>query len=74
MATALILDKIKTRVKNIKTSDSFISRIIPQAGTVKIKQTLPFRIKITNIGVPSYSASNVPPIGIAVIGYNNYIL
>lgn len=74
MATALILDKIKTRVKSIKTSDFFISRIIAQQGTVKIKQTLPFRIKITNIGVPSYSPSNVPPIGIAVIGYNNYIL
>lgn len=35
---------------------------------------LPFKIRITNIKVPGYSPSNVPPIGIAIIGFNNYIL
>jgi hypothetical protein len=35
---------------------------------------LPFRVKITNITVPGYSPTNVPPIGIAIIGINNYIL
>jgi hypothetical protein len=34
----------------------------------------PFRVKITNITVPSYGPSNIPPIGIAIIGINNYIL
>lgn len=35
---------------------------------------LPFRIRITNITVPGYSPIDVPPIGIAIIGLNNYIL
>jgi hypothetical protein len=35
---------------------------------------VPFKIRIQNITVPSYTPSNVPPIGIAIIGINNYIL
>ena len=35
---------------------------------------LPFKIRITNIKVPGYSPINVPPIGLAIIGLNNYIL
>ena len=35
---------------------------------------VPFRIRVTNITVPGYSPGNVPPIGIAIIGFNNYIL
>ena len=35
---------------------------------------VPFRIRVTNITVPGYSPTNVPPIGIAIIGFNNYIL
>jgi hypothetical protein len=34
---------------------------------------IPFKIRITNITVPRGSG-NVPPIGIAIIGFNNYIL
>jgi hypothetical protein len=33
---------------------------------------VPFRIRVTNITVPG--ATNIPPIGIAIIGFNNYIL
>lgn len=35
---------------------------------------LPFYIRVTNITVPSYTPQNVPPIGLAIIGINNYIL
>ena len=35
---------------------------------------LPFYIRVTNIKVPSYSPLNPPPIGLAIIGINNYIL
>jgi hypothetical protein len=41
---------------------------------VSIDQTLPFRVKFTSIGIPSYNAANPAPIGIAIVGYNNYIL
>jgi hypothetical protein len=40
----------------------------------KVIYKVPFKIKVTNIMVPSYSPQNVPPIGIAIIGINNYIL
>lgn len=35
---------------------------------------VPFRIRVTNVTIPGYSPTNVPPIGIAIIGFNNYIL
>jgi hypothetical protein len=56
------------------TKDYPIARISEGRRTVKINEVLPFRIKFTNIMVPGYSASNPAPIGIAVIGLNNYIL
>lgn len=41
---------------------------------VEIISDLPFKIKITNITVPGYSPIDVPPIGLAIVGINNYIL
>lgn len=73
MSRATVLEK-KNYVKRIKTSKSFKSKVIPKAGTVQVTQKLPFRIKITNIGVPGYGANTPAPIGIAVIGFSNYIL
>lgn len=35
---------------------------------------MPFKIRVTNITVPGGGPANVPPIGIAIIGFNNYIL
>jgi hypothetical protein len=39
-----------------------------------IADVLPFRISFTNIGIGSYGPGDPAPIGIAVIGVNNYIL
>ena len=74
MASAVILNKQKQKAQTIKSSDYPIVKIFQGRRTVKINEVLPFRIKFTNIMVPGYSGSNVPPIGIAVIGLNNYIL
>lgn len=75
MAKAVITDVQDKKLISIKTSDSYISKIQkPRYGSVKINEVLPFRIKFINIGIPGYSASNVPPIGIAIVGLNNYIL
>ena len=54
-------------------------RVIEVNNTCKTRMatvlyTLPFKIRITNITVPSYTPQNVPPIGLAIIGINNYIL
>lgn len=73
MAKSIILEK-KNKVKSVKASNYFNSKIIEKRGSVKINQTLPFRIKITNIGIPGYGPGIGAPIGIAVIGFNNYIL
>lgn len=41
---------------------------------IKINQNLPFRVKFMPGTISEYSANNPAPIGIAVIGVNNYIL
>jgi hypothetical protein len=74
MATAVIIDRQKQKVKSIKSSNYSISKITERRRNVSIREVLPFRIKFTNIMVPGYSSSNVPPIGIAIVGLNNYIL
>lgn len=73
MATAVILDK-SYKTKQVRQKDYSRFSIIPSKRTVRINETLPFRIKLTNIMVPGYSANNIPGIGIQVIGYSNYIL
>ncbi len=55
------------------------NRVIEVNPTCKNRQAivlyeLPFKIRITNIQVPGYSPIDVPPIGIAIVGLNNYIL
>lgn len=35
---------------------------------------LPFRVSFETVGLRPYGPGNVPPIGIAVVGFNNYIL
>lgn len=57
-----------------KTVDYSISKIIDIEHGVRLQSIIPFYVKFTNIGIPTYGPNNVPPIGIAVIGVNNYIL
>lgn len=73
MATAIIVDKTgSTRKVEEKLYPTF--NIVPSKRTVRIEETVPFRIRLTNITVPGYSATNVPGIGVQVIGFSNYIL
>lgn len=74
MAKAVIEDIKTGYVKKIFTDSPGNAVIRWSAGRVKINNVVPFRVKFTNIGIPSYGPGNVPPIGIAVIGVNNYIL
>ena len=42
---------------------------------IKMSEILPFRVKFVNIAPGTANpGTNVPPIGIAVLGVNNYIL
>jgi hypothetical protein len=74
MASAVISTKQKQKTRTIESVDYPIVKIIQGRRTVKINEVLPFRVRFTNIMVPGYSASNPAPIGIAIIGLNNYIL
>ena len=75
MARAVLTDKPKLKTKSITQSDYPIVKIVEGKRLVKIQQTLPFRVRFINITVPGYSfPNNVPPVGIAIIGFNNYIL
>lgn len=73
MSKVQILEK-NNKVRNIKASHFFKSRISETTRLVNIKSTVPFKIQITNIGVPGYGPNNAAPIGIAIIGFSNYIL
>jgi hypothetical protein len=74
MSKSVIVDKTKRSVRYIKNSNFFTSKIKYSSGHVKINQTLPFKIKFTNIGISGYGPSGAAPIGIAVIGVNNYVM
>lgn len=74
MATAVISDKTRIKAKSIDPVDYPITTIVKPQRVVRINDILPFRIRITNIGVEGYGPNNVPGIGIQVIGFSNYIL
>lgn len=76
MAQAIITDKPAGKTKNIKTSSYPISNITTKKypRKVVINEDLPFRVRFTNITIPGYSSTNIPGIGLQIIGYNNYIL
>jgi hypothetical protein len=74
MATAIIIPKQKQKARKIETSNFAIAKISQGRKTVKINDVIPFRVRFTNVMVPGYSSTNIPGIGLQVIGYSNYIL
>lgn len=73
MATVKIFQE-KNKVGFLKRADYPIVEIQSPKKSVDIIEVLPFRIRFTNIGIPSYLPPNIAPIGIAIVGFNNYIL
>jgi hypothetical protein len=61
-------------VKKVYTSEYPISKVIYRQGSVRVNQSLPFRVSLFNVGISNYGPSSPAPIGIAIIGFNNYIL
>jgi hypothetical protein len=74
MAQAVLTDKNKINTVYVKNIDYSRSTIYQKLRSVDIKDVLPFRVKFINIGIPGYGPNTAAPIGIAVIGLNNYIL
>jgi hypothetical protein len=51
------------------TSVETLTNILCGVATV-----MPFRVKFQTVDIGGYSPTNPAPIGIAIIGFNNYIL
>ena len=49
-------------------------KISQKSGKVKINDNLPFRIKFLPGIISEFNPNNPAPIGLAIIGVNNYIL
>lgn len=75
MATATVINKNKRFAEVVDNCQTYISKVIDNTPIKSLViYDVPFRVRIQNITVPGYSPSNVPPIGVAIIGFNNYIL
>lgn len=74
MAKAVIIDERKVNTRKLSAKLFPIFNVVRTKRTVVINETIPFRVKFTNIGVEGYGPNNVPGIGIQVIGFSNYIL
>lgn len=61
-------------MKYIKNKNSYTSVINQGNRSVKIEEFLPFRVRFYNVGITNSASFQAAPIGIAIIGFNNYIL
>jgi hypothetical protein len=73
MASAVITDK-KSTTRSVDSVDYPKINLIGNKRVTLINEVLPFRIRITNIGIDAYGPGNAAPIGIAIIGLNNYVM
>jgi len=74
MATAIILDDLKSKTERIFPVDYSLTQIDDFTRTTVITEVLPFRVKFTAIQIVAIGLGNTPAIPLQVIGYSNYIL
>jgi hypothetical protein len=75
MASVVVTD-VRNLTRDVYPIDYGIAKITNiKSHTAKFSETLPFRVKFINIGITNpYNPNSPAPIGIEVIGMNNYIL
>jgi hypothetical protein len=71
-STVLYSPEFEAHVENVINGFAIVEECKNRLS--EVIDRMPFKIRVTNITVPGYSPTNVPPIGIAIIGFNNYIL
>lgn len=74
MAKAVIKNVSSHITRSIKNIRFYNAKITHKHGNVKINHNLPFRVKFINVGIQAYGRGNAAPIGIAIIGVNNYVM
>jgi hypothetical protein len=70
----LSLRDLSATIKSVNEKDYGILRTKFYDRYTKAEAILPFRIAFSSVDIPGYGRENPAPIGIAVIGLNNYIL
>jgi hypothetical protein len=73
MASISIFEE-KNALKSLRAQDFGIFFLKNKKRNFVANDVLPFRIKLTNIGIASYGPGNAAPIGIAIVGYSNYVM
>lgn len=74
MAKVKLTDIDYLKAKSVKQTQTFKVKVSQDLYKAKVESILPFRIRLENINLATYNANNPAPVGIAVIGLNNYIL
>lgn len=74
MATAALLDSLKSKTERIFPIDYPEIQIEDFTRKTVITEILPFRVKFTAIQIQAIGLGNTPAIPLQVIGYSNYIL
>lgn len=74
MATALIIDKLNGKTKQIFPIDYPLIQVENFTRNTLVTDILPFRVKFSAIQIVAIGLGNTPGIPLQVIGYSNYIL
>lgn len=74
LPVAIITEKNSFNTRLVEEKNSFRSTVSEPTRIVRINQTLPFRVRFTEVRVPGYGPNNIPGIGLQIIEYSNYIL
>ena len=62
----------KVKVLDVNHYSKVIFDIKPKK--VQVKEILPFKLRITNIGIDGVNPLSPPGIGVQIIGFSNYIV
>lgn len=75
MAVASITYLSDRKIGSIAELTYYKSSVVQtQYSKIQTNEILPFRVKFINTQIPGYDVNNPPPVGVAIIGVNNYIL
>lgn len=74
MGRVSFFDFLNNGTISANSKDLTRARFFEKSRSTTTSSVLPFRVKFSNVGVEAYGPNNPAPIGIAVIGLNNYIL
>ena len=74
MASAVITSKNPVITRKIEDANIQNAYIITGKRLSIINEDLPYRVRFTSIKVPGYTPTNVPGIGLQVIGFSNWII